>query len=339
MKTINLALLMKPNNIQSILRNGSTSRQAFLRLRIITILLCSPLFITSAWAQSPIPLHLKPHIEQLHQGNPQQRQQAVESLVKVGKPAVPGLIAALQHHKPEVRVHAAKALSQMGLDATPALNALSRAMQDKDNNVRVEATEAFTTIGRQAIVPRLVANLHSQNPSTRYNAAHALTRLGKYAQSAVPTLIQTLQDKETWVRLTAATALGNIGLNALPSLPALQATLSDEDISVRHNVAYALGAIGVSVQEQPSQVSTSDLDNVIVHLEKAHKVVANPNLKFRQQAIASIQTPLEALRKEKLQRTKSTQVNLYTLPPSLRNWLLQRQSQASKMFDNIESRT
>ena len=172
----------------------------------------------------------------------------------------------------------------------------------------------------------MVANLRSENPSTRYNAAHALTRLGKYAQSAVPTLIQTLQDKETWVRLTAATALGNIGVNALPSLPALQTTLGDEDISVRHNVAYAFGAIGVSVQEQASQVSTSDLNNVIAHLEKAHKVVANLNLKFRQQAIASIQTPLEALKKEKLQRTKSSQVNLYTLPPSLRNWLLQRQS-------------
>jgi hypothetical protein len=326
MKTIESNPSNFANNIQSILKNA-LSTQADFCLHIITaLLLSSPLFVTSAWAQSPIPPHLKSHIDQLHQGNPQQRQQAVESLAKAGKPAVPGLIAALQHRKPEVRVHAAKALSQMGLDATPALNALSRAMQDKDNNVRIEATQAFTVIGRQAIVPRLVANLRSQNPSTRYNAAHALTRLGKYAQSAVPTLIQTLQDKETWVRLTAATALGNIGVNALPALPALQTTLSDEDISVRHNVAYAFGAIGVSIQEQASQVSTSDLNNVIAHLEKAHKVVANPNLKFRQQAIASIQTPLEALKKEKLQRNKSTQVSLYTLPPSLRNWLLQRQS-------------
>jgi HEAT repeat protein len=321
------------SSIQFVLKNGLLMKDFFC-LHIITgLLFSSPLFITSAWAQSPIPPHLKSHIEQLHQGNPLQRQQAVESLAKAGKPAVPALITALQHHKPEVRVHAAKALSQIGINAAPALNALSQAMQDKDNNVRVEATQAFTIIGRQAIVPRLVANLRSENPSTRYNAAHALTRLGKYAQSAVPTLIQTLEDKETWVRLTAATALGNIGLNALPSLPALQATLDDEDISVRHNVAYALGAIGVSVQEQASQVSTSDLDKMIAHLEKADKVVANPNLKFRQQAIASIQTPLEALKKEKLQRTRSSQVNLYTLPLSLRNWLLQRQSPSGKSFD------
>ena len=304
-------------NIANTLQSG--------KIHIITALLVSStLCTTSAWAQTSTPHDIKSHIEQLHQGNPQQRQQAVESLVKTGKPAVPALIAALQHQKAEVRAYAAKALSQMGSDAAPAIPALSRALEDKDKSVRVEAAQAFNTIGKQAIVPYLVANLRSDNPSVRYSSVHALTRLGKYAQSAVPTLIKTLRDKETWVRLTAASALGGIGVNALSSLPALQASLLDQDISVRHNVAYAFGAIGVSVLEQSSQVSTSDLDNVIAHLEKAHKVVANPNQKFRQQAIASILTPLEALKKEKLLRTKSNQVNIYTLPPSLRSWLLQR---------------
>lgn len=266
----------------------------------VSPLLITPLLSNEAWAQSTNPSQINSYIQQLN--NPNQSQQALKSLVSIGKPAVKALITALQHQNPEVRANAATALAQIGNDAAPALPALSRALQDKDPKVRSAAVEAFGSIGRRAMVPYLVANLKHENASVRYNAAHGLTRLGNYAESAVPTLTQTLQDKETWVRLTAATALGNIGVRALPSLPALVTSMEDKDISVRHSAAYALGSIGTNAQETVNKVSTKDLDTVILHLEKGLKVVVKPNLEFREQAVSSVRTPLEALKKERNKR-------------------------------------
>jgi HEAT repeat protein len=273
--------------------------------RASVLVAVSPLFITplysySASAQSANSSQVNLYVQQLN--NPNQSQQALKSLVSLGKSAVPALITALQHQNPEVRAASATALSQIGNDAAPALPALSRALQDKDPKVRGAAVEAFGSIGRRAMVPYLIANLKHQDASVRYNAAHGLTRLGNYAESAVPTLTETLQDKETWVRLTAATALGNIGVRALSSLPALVTSMEDKDISVRHSAAYALGSIGTNAQETVNKVSTKDLDTVILHLEKGLKVAVKPNLQFRQQAISSVRTPLEALKKERNKR-------------------------------------
>ncbi|MBF2066386.1 MAG: HEAT repeat domain-containing protein [Calothrix sp. C42_A2020_038] len=297
MKTVRLKDIVLANQIQF---------QAVPALRQVSIVIAlSPLFLTPlytqlTWAQSANPSAINSYIQQL--GNPSQKQQAFKSLVSIGKPAVQALITALQHQNPEVRAQAATALAQIGNDAAPALPALSRALQDQDERVRGAAVEAFGSIGKRAMIPYLVANLKHENASVRYNAAHGLTRLGNYAESAVPTLTETLQDQETWVRLTAATALGNIGVRALSSLPALVKSMEDKDISVRHSAAYALGSIGTDVQEKVKQVSAKDLDTAILYLEKGLQVAVKPNLEFRQQAISSVRTPLNALKQEKSRR-------------------------------------
>jgi HEAT repeat protein len=283
--------------------------QSIKSLRVITQALSSSLFLTllitiePSWADSRVHVH----IQQLQQGTPEQRQEAVKSLVNIGKPAVTSLIKALKHQQPQVRAHAANALSQMGDNAAPALPVLSQALRDEDKRVRTEAALAFNNIGKRAMVPYLVANLHNENPSVRYSAVHALTRLGKYAQSAVPKLVQTLEsDQETWVRLTAASALGSIGVNAVESLPNLVRGLEDRDISVRHSAAYALGAIAVSFQEQGTQVSSADLDKVITHLSKALTIMKKPDWKFREQAVTSIDVPLAALKKVQVKPIRNT---------------------------------
>jgi vesicle coat complex subunit len=300
--------------LNKIIFTNKIQSQAIRALCKATILIAvSPLFFTQpTWAQSINPSTINSYIQQL--GNSNQQQQALKSLVSIGKPAVQSLIAALQHQNPEVRAQAATALAQIGDDAAPALPALSRALQDKDQKVRGAAVEAFGSIGKRAMIPYLVANLKHENASVRYNAAHGLTRLGDYAEGAVPTLISTLQDKETWVRLTAATALGNIGVRALPSLPALVTSMEDKDISVRHSAAYALGAIGTNVHEKVKQVSTKDLDTVILNLEKGVKVSVNPKLEFRQQAVSSVRTPLEALKVERNKRRITQLLSKYSSP-------------------------
>jgi hypothetical protein len=78
--------------------------------------------------------------------------------------------------------------------------------------------------------------------------------------------------------------------------------MEDKDISVRHSAAYAVASIGTNAQETVNKVSTKDLDTVILYLEKGLKVVAKPNLQFRQQAGSLVRTPLEALKKERNKR-------------------------------------
>jgi HEAT repeat protein len=73
----------------------------------------------------------------------QVHQNAIESLVDLGKPAVPALIQALQDQ--DVRRRVALALGKIGsVDAVPAL---IQALQDKDINVRASATRALKEIG------------------------------------------------------------------------------------------------------------------------------------------------------------------------------------------------
>ena len=73
----------------------------------------------------------------------QVHQNAIESLVDLGKPAVPTLIQALQDQ--DVRRRVALALGKIGsVDAVPAL---IQALQDKDINVRASATRALKEIG------------------------------------------------------------------------------------------------------------------------------------------------------------------------------------------------
>ena len=73
----------------------------------------------------------------------QVHQNAIESLVDLGKPAVCTLIQALQDQ--DVRRRVALALGKIGsVDAVPAL---IQALQDKDINVRASATRALKEIG------------------------------------------------------------------------------------------------------------------------------------------------------------------------------------------------
>lgn len=73
----------------------------------------------------------------------QVHQNAIESLVDLGKPAVSTLIQALQDQ--DVRRRVALALGKIGsVDAVPAL---IQALQDKDINVRASATRALKEIG------------------------------------------------------------------------------------------------------------------------------------------------------------------------------------------------
>ncbi len=273
--------------------------------RYSTALLCfcsSLLVMSSSWAQNPNSSQINLYIKQLESTNQQQRVSAMESLVNLGKPAVPALIQALKDKNPSVRSSAAIALGKMGVLATPAVPSLSNALQDENLEVRRNAAIAMGKLGRKALVPYLIARLQSQDASVRYSATHALSRFGADAEPAIPQLIKAIGDSNKSVRFGAVNAVGNLGTIAKPTIPSLVKALQENDDSIPPSAAYSLGRIASSLHENVNQVSTQDLDSLITHLETATQIISNSSMKFPEPATTSIQQQLIALKKARQQR-------------------------------------
>jgi HEAT repeat protein len=102
-----------------------------------------------------------------------ERRDARLRLVKIGKPAVPALEAALQDRREQVRWEAAKALSQIGdPDAAPVL---VKALDDQDFGVRWLAAEGLIATGREGLTPLLTALVkHSDSKWLREGAHHVV---------------------------------------------------------------------------------------------------------------------------------------------------------------------
>ncbi len=122
---------------------------------------------------------------------------------------------------------------------------LLETQEDEDTDERVEqliavlgvedVTEELAEIGASAVGPLLNALRHRKDGLVKYNAALALTRIGK---SAVRGLLKSLEDSDPDVRLEASWALGEIGDER--AIEPLISGLKDEDWYVRQRAASAL---------------------------------------------------------------------------------------------------
>lgn len=232
------------------------------------------------------------------------RRIAAYALGKIGleaASAVPDLIAALQDTDRNLRLVAAYALGKIGPEASSAVPNLITALQDTNAEVRLNAATALGRIGAESktAVPALIVALQDTDKYVRQGAADALGRFGTRAKTAVPALITALQDKNNYVRLNAAAALGRIGLEAKPAIPALIAALQDEKEEVRRNAANGLGGIAGVFQDKAKTLSSSELEKDISDLEKALKIVEDPEANFAEEYIAVVRRPLLALKAEK----------------------------------------
>jgi HEAT repeat protein len=275
-------------------------------------------------------------IEALKDENKQVRWRAASALGEIGaeaSSAVPALIVTLQDEDEYIRRIGAYALGKIGPEASVAVPKLIDALQDSDRNLRMVSAYALGKIGSEAssAVPTLIATLHDASAEVRLNAATALGRISAKASSAVPALITALQDKDKYVRqgaadalgrfgvkaktavpalisalkdenkyvrLNAAASLGRIGLEAKPAVPALIAALQDEKVEVRRKAASGLGGIAGVFQDKAKTLSSQELEKDISDLEKALKIVEDPDRQFVEEDIAVVRRPLQALKAE-----------------------------------------
>jgi hypothetical protein len=116
---------------------------------------------------APLPPRPKP-IEQWDE-----EETAADALARIGSPAVPSLVQAMQNPDPQIRLKAVKVLGRMGPDAKDAVPDLIRLLEDPDEEIRKAASRTLGRIGpaAQEAVPALMRTLFQANATPADPAA------------------------------------------------------------------------------------------------------------------------------------------------------------------------
>ena len=208
---------------------------------------------------------------------------AAEALGRIDDPAsVAGLLVAVEHPSEQIRLGAARALGMMGVESAvrplgamllggeglevsvagealgriggpAATDALLAALADPQPTARWHVSMAALERMGEAVVPPLVAMLHSQDADARRNAAQALGWNGSTA--ATEALVRVLRkDPESSVRGQAAWALGEIGDPAARGALE-QARLRDTAVEVQMTAEWALSHVPVQSAASPNRAA------------------------------------------------------------------------------------
>ncbi len=158
------------------------------------------------------------------------RRDAYQSIVKIGKAALPQLLAALNHNSEDIQWGAAGTLEALGWKPSqneagalywivkgewqhcvsigaPAIKPLVNRLSHWDANTRKEATNALIRLGGLAVAP-LIEMLQVDNPTVRTNAAYALGMIGD--KRAEQPLMALLSERNKEVSKAASDAISAI---------------------------------------------------------------------------------------------------------------------------------
>jgi HEAT repeat protein len=238
-------------------------------------LLAAPLPIHPSFGQSLGTAEVAAQLAKFSDSN--QRETAIKSFKKLGKPAAAVLLDIADEPKAnlKIRLAAIAALGEMGSDADAAVPTLAKFLRDPKREIRLKAVDALASLGSsaKAAVPELTAALKDSDEALRLGAANTLGKIGIEAKSAVPALVEALEDTSNIVRLKVTNALANMGLEAESAVPALIEAMSDPDQEVQMGAIGALGRIGV--QAKPA-------------IPELTRALTNPNSRTRVSAMMAL---------------------------------------------------
>jgi HEAT repeat protein len=169
------------------------------------------------------------------------------ALQKVGPPAIPHLLPALDHPEVEVRLLATETVAEIGTPAAVAPLA-RKSLVDREVAVRQTAANALRELATPEVTPNLVQALGDEDWKVYYAAKDALARLGA---AAVPALVQALSSNNARIAYTAEQSLAAIGA---PAVEPLVQSLSSGNAQVLKWVSIALGDIGYDAWRPASRV-------------------------------------------------------------------------------------
>lgn len=211
----------------------------------------------------------------LNHKDPFIRSIAVQYLVVIRKDASPALISAFKDRSNPARELALVALGQIPSDTKGVIPILFEALKEEGNirfsaafsiaqihqisraipensipeNMKNDWSGVVTPENTRELVNILIAALQDKDIVRRFQAAYALSQMGKEARAAIPALIVALKDPGIGVRGHAAAALGAIGEDAKEAVPILINQLKAQDTSLHYSAASALGGIGKAAKD------------------------------------------------------------------------------------------
>lgn len=210
------------------------------------------------------------------------RADTTDAMSRIGRPALPTLIAALRHQEWLMRLQACEALGRLGVEE--AVEPLCQVMlNDRDTAVRQDAAKALGCIGSSVALEALTKAL--MDLDVRPFAVEALGKLKD--PRAVDTLIDVVTGKgrpanvrkvhacgddsgeldveEMEVQIFAVGALAEIGEDRAiaPLIRALQ------DTRLRSDAAKALGKLGLRVAAPLLEAMKSETDSNILFYARA----------------------------------------------------------------------
>jgi HEAT repeat protein len=197
--------------------------------------------LTSDQSERAIPLLLA----HLNDDDPNVREGVLAALHDRSVPAdmVPGLVASLRSHFPEVRHYAIVTLASLNQPNSAAAGAFCMLLGDRSLENRKVAAAALVRQGSIA-VPALREALRSHDSQVRVEAIRTISAIGINSRDAVPDLVARLDDWSPDVRAQAAIALGDMGPDAQVALTSLAAQFADPNQLVRRQSLDAALKIG-----------------------------------------------------------------------------------------------
>ena len=181
------------------------------------------------------------------------RNDAVDTLGKIGEIAIKPLIDDLRADYNNHRWDCQRALSTIG---TPSVEPLIKSLEHSDAKFIKYAVIALGNIGDAAAVEPLISLLAHQDPRVREWTAKSLGMLGD--AHAVSPLISALADADVSVRSSAALALAE--LRDVQSVEKLLLSLEDGEWEVRRDSAFALGEMKDKRAVEPLIALLNDKD-------------------------------------------------------------------------------
>jgi HEAT repeat protein len=181
---------------------------------------------------------IRPLVELLNNGTPEQQLSAVKALSEISDPRIPKLMQeALKKNSALVRLAALEILGKL---ADPSsYEVVQRLFKDQASNIRAAAVGTAVSCGDKRAGPMLVPMLRDASWEVRLEVVKALGTLGD--ETAVEGLCRALQDKDHDVRESAAQSLGKLG--DARAIQPLVTTLLDVQSFVRtaaHNALYRI---------------------------------------------------------------------------------------------------
>ena len=199
------------------------------------------------------PRAVGPLVEALHDEDRAVREAATTALRKIGPPAAPALIVALQDPNGNVQEAAVAILKDV---APPeAVEPLIGCLTSKNWIVRMHAAKALGNLGDERPVRQLIPLLMDSVKAVRVDATDALAQIGR---PALATLLAAVRHEEWVLRLHACEALGKIGAEEAV-VPLCEVMLHDRDMAVRQDAAKALGSIGHPAAFEALEKAVTDL--------------------------------------------------------------------------------